>query len=125
MPNTHRTIFIEPMAPRKPVVGAPCNGCGICCLAQPCPLGIILSRRSQGACDALRWNSDQAVYRCGALSQPLDVLEAALPRYLRGLAPWLAPALARFARRWIAAGQGCDSTLEQVTPPIGPVRPVE
>jgi hypothetical protein len=46
------------------------------------------------------------------MSQPGEVLEQALPRLMRALAPALAPWLARLARRWIAAGAGCDSSLE-------------
>jgi len=113
----HRTIFIEPLAPAKPRLGQACNGCGVCCLAQPCPLGMVLSRRRHGACLALRWNPDLAVYRCGAIAQPVDVLRAALPGALRRLAPALAPALVVVARRAIAMGAGCDSSLEASNAP--------
>ena len=123
MPHTYKTIFIEPLAPAKPVLGAPCNGCGVCCLVEPCPLGMLISRRRRGACDALQWKSSEAVYRCGALDQPFAVAHASLPPYLRWLAPWLSRLLAGFARRWIAVGLGCDSTLEtapQQSTTIGP-----
>ena len=60
---------------------------------------------------ALNWQAEVGLYRCGALSAPESVLASALPRSLRGLAPRLAPWLARLAWRWIAAGQGCDSSL--------------
>ena len=92
-----RIIQIHPDAPPKPALGAPCNGCGVCCLAEPCPLGVILSRRLKGACVALRW--DGARYVCGAL--------AAQPSGLRG---WL-------VKRWIAAGVGCDCSLEPAGKP--------
>lgn len=82
---------IHPDAPPKPPLGAPCNGCGLCCLAQPCPLGMVLSRRRQGACVALRWSDVQQRYLCSALDHPV----------------W-----GRLARRWIAAGIGCDATVE-------------
>jgi hypothetical protein len=78
-------------APPKPAPGAPCNGCGVCCLAEPCPVGIIVSRRRSGACKALRWDGQR--YRCGVLADA------------RG---WRARCLAR----WIAAGRGCDSSAE-------------
>ncbi len=102
MPPDHHRIEIHPDAPPKPAVGAPCNGCGICCLVEPCPAGIVISRRRHGACDALRWDEAQRRYRCGLLSG-----EAAmrLPR-------WLAPLWQRWARRVIAAGIGCDCGLE-------------
>ena len=78
-------------APPKPAAGAACNGCGVCCLAEPCPVGVVVSRRWSGACKALRW--DGLRYRCGLLADA------------RG---WRARLLAR----WIAAGSGCDSSAE-------------
>jgi len=124
MSRTSQTILIHVEAPPKPVPGAPCNGCGVCCLAEPCPLGVVLSGRRHGACKALRWNEASAIYRCGAISEPADVLKQALPKPLCGLAAAavsvVAPVLGRLARRWIAAGVGCDSTLEPLAPPVRP-----
>jgi hypothetical protein len=109
-----RQIFIEihPEAPPKPAWGAPCNGCGICCLAEPCPLGMLISRRRQGACDALRWQADAGRYVCGMLSEPQQVLgwQGAAGRAL-------APLLQRLARRWISAGSGCDASLQAEAAP--------
>ena len=115
MPHTaqpEHTIHIHPQAPAKVQLGAPCNGCGVCCLFAPCPLGILLSRRRSGACDALRWDESRAQYRCGAITQPHAVLRQSLPRGLRGLSHALAPLLRRMGLRWIAADIGCDSSLE-------------
>ncbi len=112
MSNIQQLILIQPDAMSKPMAGAPCNGCGVCCLVAPCPLGILLSGRRQGACVAVRWHDDIRQYRCGALSEPLDVLQNTLPGSLRCLAPWLSPGLARLAKRWTAVGQGCDSTVD-------------
>lgn len=95
--NQPRIIQIHTEAPAKPAVGAVCNGCGVCCLAEPCPLGVLLTRRLHGACAALRWEGGR--YVCGAL--------AAHPQGLRG---WL-------VKRWIAAGQGCDCSLEPAGKP--------
>ncbi len=120
-----KTILIESLAPRKPAVGAPCNGCGVCCLVQPCPLGMVISHRRTGACAALLWDGGRSVYRCGAVARPQAALHTALPACLRRLIPWLAPVLARLARRWIAAGRGCDSALEVDSPTIGVMRPPE
>ena len=128
MSTPHQIIYIQPAAPAKPVVGAACNGCGVCCLVAPCPLGVILSGRRTGACDALRWEGlDQeggntvGFYRCGAITQPDDVLFGVLPRALKVGIPALAWGLGRLAKRWIAAGKGCDSTVEvaQVAPGPG------
>ena len=103
-PRPHRVIHLQPEAPEKPPYGAPCNGCGVCCAHAPCPLGIVASRRTQGACAALVWQAEAQVYRCGLMVEP----ERWLPRPLRRVAPLLA----RLARRYIAAGKGCDAHLE-------------
>jgi hypothetical protein len=88
-PAMGRHIRIHTAAPAKPPLGAACNGCGLCCLAEPCPLGMIVSMRMRGACRALRW--DGVRYRCGVMRRPL---------------------LRRLVGRWIAAGRGCDSSAE-------------
>lgn len=100
----HRLIEIHAAAPPKPAWGQPCNGCGLCCLAEPCPLGMVVSRRRRGACRALMWVDAEGCYRCGLLAAPRGFL----PRGMR----WAAPGLARLARRWIAAGIGCDAAIE-------------
>lgn len=100
----HRVIHLHVMAPPKPAWGESCNGCGLCCAAEPCPMGSVLSRRRQGRCVALDWDEAGQRYICGLLARP--------HRWL----PWLRllpeAALRRMIRRWIAAGAGCDSDLE-------------
>jgi hypothetical protein len=103
-----QVIHIHPEASSKPALGAPCNGCGVCCLAEPCPLGQVVSRKRSGACDALRWDGAQRLYRCGVLSDTEGVLG---PRWR-----WAAPLLHRLAVRWIAAGVGCDASLQVEAP---------
>ena len=51
-------------------------------------------------------------YRCGAMVAPREVLELAMPAWLSPVARALAPGLRRLAGRWVAAGRGCDSTIE-------------
>jgi len=97
-------IHIHPAAPPKPAVGTPCNGCGQCCLVEPCPLGMVVSRKRTGACTALRWSDRQGRYLCGLVAEPAAVLG---PRWR-----WATPLVARLARRWISAGSGCDAELE-------------
>lgn len=115
MPQFPITLHAEPQAPPKPALGAPCNGCGVCCLMEPCPLGVLLTGRRRGACAALQWQIDPPMYRCGAITAPVVVLRARLPPGLQGAAPWLARWLTRLAHRWVAAGAGCDCDA-QVSP---------
>ena len=93
-------IHLHLGAPPKPLPGAPCNGCGVCCASEPCPLGVLVSLRRTGACTALRWHDTEQRYRCGLL--------------VKGSGP-----MASVAARWISAGSGCDCTL-QVEPPADP-----
>lgn len=117
MPREQRqVILIHPAAPAKPAEGQACNGCGVCCLSEPCPVGMLLSRKRRGACTALQWSDESRRYVCGMLVAPLPQLgwhgDGAVSRLL-------GRALTRTVRRWIAAGQGCDSTLERVTDGLG------
>lgn len=109
-------IWIHPEAPPKPAVGAPCNGCGVCCLAEPCPLGMLVSLKREGACRALQWSEDERQYRCGMLVHPTRYVglrtfkpEGLVNRLIR-----------RYAQRMIAAGIGCDADIEPMTPPASP-----
>jgi hypothetical protein len=114
MAHARQVIHIRPQAPAKPALGAPCNGCGVCCLAEPCPVGMVLSRRRQGACVALRWHDAGQRYQCGALVGATERL--ALAR------PWQRPwrwIVWRWMRRMIAAGQGCDASYEVGPAPKG------
>jgi hypothetical protein len=107
----HQVIHIHPAAPPKPAEGQPCNGCGVCCLSEPCPVGMLLSRRRRGACKALRWSEPERRYVCGMLRQPLQTLGwpgTGNSPFTRALGRWLA----RLCARWIAAGSGCDSNLQ-------------
>ena len=103
MPSSWQLIHLHSQAPLKPELGAPCNGCGVCCATEPCPLGMVLSGQRTGACKALRWSDQGQRYMCGAVAMP----RAVLPRWLR----MFAPLLPGIARRWISAGSGCDAAL--------------
>jgi hypothetical protein len=89
-------IRVHADAPLKPALGAACNGCGVCCLAEPCPVGVMVSGRLTGACTALRWDGAGARYRCGVMGSG-DATS--------GPAKWLRAVAARL----IASGTGCDS----------------
>lgn len=106
--QTTRVIPIHAHAPAKPAWGQPCNGCGVCCLARPCPVGIVLNLRVKGPCRMLRWDGEQARYLCGAL-----LAVEAVP----GWDGRLGRLLGRATSRWIAAGAGCDCDIELESEP--------
>ncbi|MBB4842134.1 hypothetical protein HNP55_000629 [Paucibacter oligotrophus] len=114
----HPTIIhIHTDAPPKPAWGAPCNGCGLCCLSEPCPIGMLVSRKRHGICKALRWSDEVNRYVCGMLLAPAEVLGWPAQGLL---SRWLAPWLARRSRRWIAAGLGCDAHIQALPQEPGP-----
>lgn len=111
-PSSTHIIWLHPSAPAKPAVGVACNGCGMCCAAEPCPLGVLLTRRRRGQCRALQWDDTAGHYRCAMLTRPEAVLGWRTP-----WAVWMARRiLQRLARRWIAAGTGCDADWEPQPP---------
>jgi len=82
-------------APAKPAEGHPCNGCGVCCALETCPLGRLRFLQRRGPCPALIWSAGAGRYHCG-------LLQAAGPGSLAG----------RLCARWISAGSGCDCNAE-------------
>lgn len=106
-PAVPRVIRIHAFAPAKPAWGQPCNGCGVCCLAEPCPVGILVSRRRTGACAAVVWNEDAQRYRCGVLADPARFTGLRWGPVQR---LWV-----RLAQRMISAGSGCDCDIEVET----------
>ena len=101
MPSGWQRAWRHVSAPLKPPVGSPCNGCGLCCLAEPCPLGMLYSRRTTGPCMKLRWDDGAARYVCGALQDAEHAVQRRSNGFTRA---WRA-----LVRRWIAAGMGCDA----------------
>lgn len=97
-----QTLQLHRDAPDKPPHGAPCNRCGVCCAAEPCPVGQLIFRQRRGACPALEWQG--TAYACALLTNPERTLSWLPKRW------W--PLAQRCFSRWIAAGKGCDSTSE-------------
>jgi hypothetical protein len=93
-------------APPKPTQGEPCNGCGLCCLAERCPVALLFLPRDGGSCPALEWDGESGRYLCGMVGHPAKYL-GWLPRRWEGAAGrW-------FAYR-IAAGKSCDFDATEV-----------
>ena len=107
----HQVIYIHPEAPPKPPLDAPCNGCGVCCLAEPCPVGVLVSRRLKGACKALMWSGQARRYHCGLLQGPGG------GEPLRGWRRLVRALWQRWVRRMISAGSGCDASMDVAASP--------
>jgi hypothetical protein len=69
----------------------------------------VLTLRASGPCQWLLWDTPSVSYRCG-------VLAACDPKALgteaSKLRRWWHRQIHRAARRWIAAGVGCDCSME-------------
>lgn len=88
----------------KPRHGDPtCNGCGLCCLAELCPLAQLFFRQDRhGRCPALE--DAGARYQCGLMARPAHY--APLRAALVG-----EDLLREAAAQFIGVGIGCDAHL--------------
>jgi len=101
-PNAdEKLIWLHHQAPDKPAMGQPCNGCGVCCATEPCPVAIAFLWQRHGRCRALEWDDGLRHYRCGMLRRP--------EYYVRSLPRFLHHTMRRWVRRWIAADTACDA----------------
>lgn len=83
----------------KPAEGAPCNGCGWCCISEPCAL----SKEFLGAtdtCPALERAGDR--YACGLITNPS--LYLGTPEFGNAV-------LADNFGQMLGIGTGCDASL--------------
>lgn len=106
-----QTVTVHPQAPAKPATGAQCNGCGVCCAAESCPVAMVFLWQWRGACRALVWQDESRRYVCGMVLGPEQHVHF-LPRY------WVRRLGGFFAAR-ISAGSGCDFDAQvQHTPRV-------
>jgi len=91
----------DPFAPIYPGLGKPCNGCGVCCLAEQCSVSLELFGTAE-VCPALVQDEEHR-YHCGLMVAP-DKFGATPP----GFEDW-PEAAARYYQNLIGGGVGCDS----------------
>ena len=101
MKTGSQLIWLRREAPPKPETGTPCNGCGVCCAAEPCPVAQFWLWQRSGSCRVLEWDEQQRRYWCGMVRRPAH--------YLRWLPQRFEQWFAARVRRCIAAGSACDS----------------
>jgi hypothetical protein len=87
----------------KPAHGQPCNGCGVCCKAIPCPIAMEVLDATEGACPALEWDSEAGRYWCGLIRNASQHVPA-----LNGK-PWADPVMREMILETGAFGRACDS----------------
>jgi hypothetical protein len=102
--TTYQTIEIHKDAPTKPKLGTPCNGCGVCCAAEPCPVSLALLWPHTTPCKALVWREADKRYLCGMVSEPSHFVKW-LPKRFNQTA-------SKIFKRWIAADTLCDADVE-------------
>ena len=86
---------------QKPAYGQPCNGCGLCCIAQQCPLSLAIFGK-RGVCPALERGEGKTL-TCGLVRSTGD--------YVADLPAWGGAALSEAFGLLLGAGVGCDGTM--------------
>lgn len=95
--------------PEKPAYGSPCNGCGLCCIAEQCPIGALLLGEAD-LCPALTQMGNVKV--CG--------LVADTKRYFNTLGrAELDTMLSNAIGYVLGAGRGCDALMAGEEEPPG------
>ena len=85
----------------KPRHGAPCNGCGHCCMSSPCPLAsATFGDKWSAPCPALERSAGK--HACGMILHP----ERYVPALVRNFG---APVVQRSAAVLLGVGTGCDA----------------
>jgi len=100
----HQSIELHALSPSKPRLDQPCNGCGVCCAAEPCPVAVVFLFQRTGRCRALIWQDATQRYLCGMVAAP-HLYSILIPKLLSKVMGGI------FLRR-IASGIGCDSEIE-------------
>ncbi|MBI3795005.1 MAG: hypothetical protein HY280_09805 [Nitrospinae bacterium] len=99
-------VELHRLAPAKPERGAPCNGCGVCCAVETCPVARVFLFQFKGKCRALTWREEPPRYVCGMAVRP-DSHVWIIPGRLREM-------FGKFFASRISAGTACDCTAEVV-----------
>lgn len=103
--------LIDSITIEKPVFGDPCNGCGVCCIAQVCDLGKELGDDQN--CKALIRNPDRS-FSCGLVVDPYQYMpESELTDWklidVQGNGRAGEDRLKQLNASLLGAGLGCDS----------------
>ena len=87
-------------APEYPGFRSPCNGCGLCCAAEPCDVARQFLGATQGPCPALEFEGGR--FWCGVIRRLSHYLSK--PLFGDGMVREILGDL-------LGIGQGCDSSV--------------
>ena len=87
-------------APPKPLYGQPCNGCGLCCLMEQCPISVEVFGPS-ALCPALE-ELPAGGFTCGLVARPRHYLPGPVEA---------ADLMGETFAVMLGAGTGCDGVL--------------
>lgn len=95
-------ISLPVHAPYKAKKGQPCNGCGYCCAAEVCEVGLAMFGENQPApCPAMEFDESGRRFNCGVVR----------------MAGEISPMYAAYLKLKLGIGMGCDSNdLEEDAP---------
>jgi hypothetical protein len=104
MPDQSDTTATSPSASAvallpKPLYGDPCNGCGLCCIAQQCDISVALFGE-QEICPAIE-RAGHAI-ACGLVRSTAD--------YVPDMTAWGGKTLTEAFALMLGAGAGCDGS---------------
>lgn len=87
--------FLMMLKPEKPAMGQPCNGCGYCCAAEVCAIGIQAFGEVEAPCPAMQFRDGR--FWCAVI----ETAAAADPVFGAHM-------------RWVMAiGRGCDAGTDE------------
>lgn len=88
-------------APAKPGYMEPCNGCGVCCVLEPCAIARgYIPDLADGPCPALV--RDDGRYTCDMTRRP--------GRYMGLPNDWADPIIGAMFAKALGIGRGCDAS---------------
>lgn len=98
--------------PEKPVFGEACNRCGLCCLMETCPLGLMFFGNAHGTCPALKLDGSQS--HCQLIADPASLL----PDLIAGEVQELATVMLVSGGRCDAANTDEDHAVVEARPDL-------
>lgn len=108
-------IVAEFGKPEYPGFLNPCNGCGLCCIAEQCPMSLDFFGE-QHRCPALV--NLGPVYGCDLMQNPMPYVEAADPakidRWMPTGAEEFPDVVRSHLRLRMGIGRGCDAEFEEI-----------